>query len=487
MHKITFTLFLIFASFGLIASVYAEDMQPMHQQATADKISPLREALVSAYYTNSTLQAKLHEQYARHESINQAASRFRPNLAASGRAGRSHSESRTQASDAPLPGQSPISKDSRTSNPHSGNLEITQNIYEGGGGLAALRSAESEVTAGRFDLINTEQTTLLNAATAYMNVIFRKAAVSFNESNVKFLSEQLKAVNAALEVGDKTRTDVAQAESRLAEANTNLVAAQGEVENAIANYRTVIGQDPGLLEYPPQLPELPRKREDVVENALQDSPAIQQALFTFEKAKGDIDVASAELLPKLDVNGNANRALEQSRSKDRQTAYEAFLQLRVPIYQKGADWSKTRQNAQLAAQARYQLEQARKETREGAIKAWEAWITAVKKIAQFEKTIEFAAISRDGAILEAEVGERSYLDVLDAQRELVQAQVGLEEAKKDERVAEYQLYAIQGKLTVANLDLPVTPYKVDEQLESVRYKLFGFGDDPLKEMDKGNE
>ncbi|MEN8236373.1 MAG: TolC family protein, partial [Pseudomonadota bacterium] len=351
-------------------------------------------------------------------------------------------------------------------------------LYSGGGTIAAMDRAEHGVTADHYDFFDREQRTLLDAVTAYMDVIFRRAAIDFNEANVKSLTEQLEAVRAALEVGERTLTDVAQVESRLARGKADLADALRDLETANANYVKVIGCDPGLIEEPKLLENLPKSKEELIALAQDADPRVLSAIYSEKSAKRQIDEDSAGLLPRVELTGKADRNLQVNGPNTHNNTASAILRLTVPVIQQGNVWSRSRQRVQQAAQARHNLDQARKLAREDAIKAWETWVAALQRIEHFKAQVKFSTLSRDGAILEAEVGERSYLDVLDAQTELLQAQLGLVQARRDEIVAEYQVLQSMGNLTAQYLQLPVERYKIEEHYESVRKKVFGWGDDP---------
>lgn len=470
MKNIKLTLFTVMiSSIALLSSdICAATKKNMKKES--EPTTPINEALTSAYLKNSTLKAKVFGQFANQENIDIAVSGFRPSITATGNASRNFRRTNTTST----AGQEGSLKSYRTT-PYGANLQIQQNLFQGGGTIAAVRGAKQGVESGHYDLLNTEQTTLLNAAQAYLNIIYTKSAVQFNKENVKFLIESLKSIQAQVEVGEKTRTDTAQAESALAKGYADLSTAEGNYQDAIANYVNVVGEEPtGRFVYPSTLPNLPSSREDLVRMSLEVNPTVLQAMYAYEQAKSNVSVASAKLLPSVDLVGSAARNLERNSGGTAQTnSASAALQLTVPIYQQGAQWATVRQQTDNEGQARYQLEQARKSAQENAIKAWDAWVVAKHNTESYKKQVEFATIFRDGAVLEEKVGERAYLDVLQAQSQLLQAQTGLEQAKANERIAEYQLYATVGILTAAYLKLPVQMYKEKEHLKAVEYKPFG--------------
>lgn len=437
-----------------------------------EKISPFAQALAGAYTTNSELKARVRQSLAQHETVPQARAGFLPNINLQSTAGKQRTVTQRTTAERSL-----LSRRFNQT-PATAGVEVTQSLYSGGGTIAAMDRAEHGVTADHYGFLDREQRTLLDAVTAYMDVIFRRAAIDFNEANVKSLSEQLEAVRAALEVGERTLTDVAQIESRLARGKADLADAQRDLATANATYIKVIGSAPGLIEEPKLLTNLPQSKDELITIAQDSDPRVLSAAYSEKAAKRQIDERSAGLLPRVDLTGNANRNLQTGTPDTHFNSASATLKLTVPVIQQGTVWSQSRQAVQEAAQARHNLDQRRKEAREDAIKAWETWVAALQRIEHFKAQVKFAALSRDGAILEAEVGERSYLDVLDAQTELLQAQLGLVQARRDEIVAEYAVLQSMGKLTAKYLQLPVEHYKIDAHYERVRKKVFGWGKNP---------
>ena len=440
-------------------------------------VIPINEALASAYMTNSALKAAVYQQFATQEGIDIAFSGFRPSLSVSGNAARRVTETNA----APRAGQEiPTSKYYDT--PYGATAQVTQNLYQGGGTIAAVSSAKRAVEAGHYGLRNTEVTTLLNAASAYLNIIYTRSAIQYNKENVKFLTESLKSIKAQVEVGEKTMTDVAQAESALAQGLAGLSTAEGNYQNAVANYINIVGQKPGNFVYPPSLKNLPPTRGELIQDALQNNPLVLQAEYAFLKAKSDVRVQEAKLLPQVNFTGQLARNLDKYSTSTSQTnTGSATLQLSVPIYQQGAEWATVRQSVDSEGQARSQWTQARKTAEQNAVTAWDNWVVAKANTEYYSKQVEYATLFRDGAVLEEQVGERDYLDVLQAQSQLLQAQTGLEQAKMNERVAEYQIYSTMGILTAEYLDLPVRKFAEKEHLEVVKYKPFGFGTPPLRD------
>lgn len=461
-----------------VESLSAKSELSPYQTAVAgpsEKANPFLDALVSAYMTNSELRSKVEQQKSKDEQVSRNLSAFRPNLGITANTGVSRTENQTrERAGKDTDGQTiRTHRDRVTTHPSNAGLSLTQSLYNGGSDVAKVDSSENLAIAGQYDYLNTEQKTLIEAIAAYMNVIFTEKAIEVNKSTENFLKEQLEGMKVQVEVGEKTLTDQALAESRLAEATAGVYDAEGKFEKAVAKYETVIGTKPGLLIQPKPLQGLPASREDLINIAKDTNPRILQAIYVEKSAKNDIDAASGALLPKVDVQGDAGRHLQRSTTKDRSNSASAIVRLTIPLYQGGGEWATIRQNAFAAAQARYDLEQARKQAVEAAIDAWTTWEFAKKKIESFLVQIKAAERSRDGALLEAEVGERSYLEVLDSQKDLLRAQLGLLEAMRDEFVAQYQVLVVVGLLTARYLQLPVQVYDIAGHLEEAKSKFVG--------------
>jgi outer membrane protein len=488
-------------------------MKKAAHRTAHEKFNPMREALASAYVTNSTLKQALYEKFAIDEDVNIAISAFRPslNLMGTATADASDEKGRQKQFLRQLPdnpddpnGQNIKSKIRRRERSLDtiATLQATQNLYHGGGDLANLWAAESNVAANQYKLINTEQTTLQKAATAYMDVILQTATLEARNKNVIFLTEQLRGVRAQVSVGEKTSTDAALSESALAQAQAEVENTVRDLEDAKANYLQVIGEKPGLLEFPSSLPDLPKTLEEMTCDALKYNPTILNALYTARQQGYIIDVKTAALLPSLDLTAQASRDLKNLNSKTRSIPVgpprandrnsinniqsrtqrndaNVQLKLTIPIYGNGgADYARVRQQVDSATAARYGLEQARKDTQENAVKAWYAWTSAMANVDSYAKQVEAATLARDGALLEADVGERSYLELIELQQKLIDAEVNLQKALHDKIVAEFGIYAVMGKLSAWQLKLPVTLYDVQGHYDSVRCKWIGFEDNP---------
>ena len=432
--------------------------------AVSAQAMTLEEALVHAYQNNPTLQAQRAFVRSTDEDVSQALSGWRPEVEGTVR-GNAFWNRRNN--------------DNNELNRRSGfqaQVTITQNVYNGGQTQAATREAESNVRAERARLISTEQTVLLNAVTAYMDVFRDRAVLQLNINNEKVLARQLEATRDRFNVGEVTRTDVAQAEARLAGARADRIQAEGDLETSRGVFQQVVGAEAADLQKPDPALELPTGSEEAIKLATDRNPGVLAAKFDEAAARHNVREITGELLPSLDVIGRATNARNQDSNNRTTTDYEMRAQLTVPLYQQGAVFSRVREAKQLAAQARIEIEEARRQAVEDATSGWEALATARARIKSLKAEVRAAQIALEGVQQEALVGSRTVLDVLDAEQELLDAKVDLVRAERDEIVARFDVLNATGRLTGPALKLPGGYYDTSLHYNSVRQKFFGLGD-----------
>ncbi len=289
------------------------------------------------------------------------------------------------------------------------------------------------------------------------------------------LERQLEAARDRFEVGDITRTDVSQAESRLARATALRVAAEGDLTSSRAIYERVIGAMPGRLNQPEVSLALPPTLEEAPGLASTRNPNLLSARYTAEAASERIKVVRGELLPEFQVVGKVERSKQTGSPAQMKESASVTAELTVPIYQSGSVQSRVREAKQVSGQRRVQVEEARRQAVEDAIQAWEDLATARAQIRAFESEVRAAGIALDGIEEEATVGARTVLDVLDAEQEFLDAQANLVRVQRDAIVAQYQLLAAIGRLSAEELGLQVEYYDETEHYRQVRGKWFGLG------------
>ncbi|MGI9418861.1 MAG: TolC family outer membrane protein [Geminicoccaceae bacterium] len=429
----------------------------------------LEESLVSAYLGNPEIEAQRAAVRAADELVAQALSGWRPTL---------QIVSNANISDIKSPGG-----DGRVDST-SNSLTIDQNIYEGGATQANTRRAERLVRVERARLATVEQDVLLRAATAYTSLLNDLAVLELAVQNESRLRRQLRATRDRFDVGEVTRTDVAQADARVAGAISERVRAAGTIEASRAAFRNVIDLEPESLIPPGPLKNLPASESEAQQLAKSFNPSILAAQFNLAAAKEDIDVAESALYPRLSVNGELNYTDEPSLSVPWQRVAAIGATLSVPLYQGGGEYAQIRQSKQTVRQRQADLDSVYRAVREEVTSAWQALVTARSSIESITEQVRAAEIALDGSRQEALVGQRTTLDVLDQENDLFQAEVDLVSAQRDEIVASYRLKAAVGALQTDQIDLPVEPYDVEANYKDVRSRWFGLGGDPSDKHDE---
>jgi TolC family type I secretion outer membrane protein len=361
----------------------------------------------------------------------------------------------------------------RLRSPDSASLTLTQPLYRGGRTLAEISRAENLVQRGRAVLQGVEQTVLLDAATAYANVLRDQATLDLNVNNEQVLTRQLQAARDRFQVGEITRTDVSQAEARLERARADRIQAEGNLTSSRSTYERVIGLVPPPRLAAARLPtNLPRSEGEAIEGAA-GHPDVIAARFNEKAATDDVDLVTGEKLPTVNLNSSLSRDTEtQTRGLQRDTA-SVTVSVSVPLYQAGSVDARVREAKQTAGQRRIEVEDVRRRTQESARRNLEALTTARARVTAFESQIRAAEIALDGVEQEARVGLRTVLDVLDAEQELFVAKVNLVGAQRDEVVAAYQLSAAVGRLSAGDLGLPVEIYDAARYYNETRGRWTG--------------
>lgn len=423
----------------------------------------LEQALIAAYTNNPTLVAGRARLRATDEAVAQALSGWRPSVTASAEVGRSATTS-----------SSAFYSASEDRNLKNYRLSLNQPLYRGGRTIAGTRQAENLIGSERARLLETEQDVLLSAATAYMDVVRDQAVLRLNVGNEQVLRRRLEATRDQFEVGEITRTDVSQAEARLAGATADRIRSEGDLESARAVYRNVIGIAPGEISAPGPVTGLPDSGAEAVA-ASEMNPSVSVAVYSEKAAMDGIDLATGELLPTVSLNGEVRRNEDSfSRGSIAETG-QVTAQFSVPLYQSGAAYSRVREARQTVMQRRSEVEGARRSAAEAATRAWEALQAARARIRSFQAQIEANEIALEGVKQEATVGSRTILDILDAQQELLDSRVSLVRAERDQTVAEFELKAAIGRLTARDLGLAVQIYDEKANYDEVRDKFWGTG------------
>ena len=426
----------------------------------------LEEALARAYASNPVLLAARARLRGVDEEIAQAISGWLPTISVSSDASKRYSNTS---------GGSSSNAGSQNRTPRTSRFTVEQNLFAGLETVAQTRQAEKQIEAERARLIRTEQTVMLDAATAYMDVVRDQAVLSLNINNEKVLRRQLEATGDRFQVGEVTRTDVAQAESRLAGATADRIGSQGALTSSQASYRRQTGVAAGRLQPAAPLTGLPASEAEAVTLARANNPIVFAARFDEQAAREAVKIAKADLYPTFDIEGELSRADQTSGRSSRSDRAEITATLKVPLYQAGNVHSRVRQTKQAAVEERRNVDAAVRAAVESATQAWDALQTARARIKAFAAQVRASTIALEGVQQEAQVGSRTVLDVLNAEQELLDASVDLARVQRDEVVASFRLRAAVGTLTARNLNLRTTIYDVNAHYGATRRKFFGIG------------
>jgi len=422
----------------------------------------LEDALVAAYLTNPDLEAQRAALRATDELVAQALGGWRPTLGIDSSA--AYNDFDSSAGDGDL-------------TTLSTSLTLDQELYSGGETVAATERAERLVRLERARLHAIEQDVLLDAVAAYTNLLAAQAVLDFAGQNESRLRRQLQATSDRFEVGEVTRTDVAQADARVSGAIADRVQAEGDVDAARAEYRRVINQEPASLVVPQPLLALPANEAEAQQLAEVDNPNIVAAQFDLAAARSDVDVARSALYPRLSLRGELTYTEDPNITLDWRQDTIIGANLRVPLYQGGGEYARVRQNKQTVRQRQDDLEAVFRAVRNEVTSAWQALVTATTRIDSISAQVRANEIAVEGTRQEALVGQRTTLDVLDQEQDLFQSQVDLVQARRDQIVASFRLKAAVGELTVVGVDLPVEPYNPEAHYADVRNRWIGLGED----------
>ncbi|MBV9835425.1 MAG: TolC family outer membrane protein [Alphaproteobacteria bacterium] len=423
----------------------------------------LSQALVGAYNSNPDLLAQRARLRGVDETVAQQVANWRPQIRATGAVGRGQLNSSTRT----------IGQQDLTTRQFG--LTVTQPLFRGGKTLAGTRGAEADVLAERAVLLDREQTTLLNTVTAFSDYVRDLATVELRRNNVNVLNQQLIATQARFRVGELTRTDVAQAESRLEGTRADLIAAQAQAANSRAAYIRVIGIAPGQLQPPPLMGSVPPTEDAAINAGQEKAPGAIAAWHRVRSAEYGVDNAFGDLLPTLNLVGSWTRTYDSQLQGDRIDSKSIQLQASVPIYQNGAEYSRVRAAKQAVGQRLAELDGARRLAAETAVRAFRQYEAARARVESITAQIRAAGVALEGVRQEAQVGSRTTLDVLNAEQELLNAQVQLVSAQRDVVVGHYTLLSAIGQLTARSLQLPVEYYDEERNYKNVRDVWIGTG------------
>ncbi|WP_410001789.1 TolC family outer membrane protein [Tardiphaga sp. 709] len=426
--------------------------------ARAETVS---EALAKAYQSNPQLNGERARQRATDENVPQAMAGYRPQVAATLSYGLQ--AVRNLLIDNTIQGA--------TLKPWTIGVTVTQTLYNGNKTANSVRVAELQVQSGREALRNVGQGVLLDAVVAYTNVLANQSLVEAQRANVTSLRETLGIAQKRLNAGDVTPTDTSQAEARLARGQADLNAAEVNLAISQATYTQVIGAAPSRLSPAEPMDRLlPRNRDDALNQAFKAHPAVLAAGYDVDVATTTIKVAESSLLPTLTLQGSASKSSQSDPTLGTFGTDQASIvgQLTAPIYDGGLGAAQTRQAKELSSVSRLVLEQVRNQARTAVVGAWVSNEGAKTAVSAAEAEVRAAGVALQGVQREAQGGQRTTVDVLNSQQDLVQAKARLIGAQRDRVIASYSLLSAIGRLDVKTLGLNTPDYLPEVHYHQVR-------------------
>jgi outer membrane protein len=431
--------------------------------ALADTIEA---ALVRSYQGNPQLNAQRAQVRATDENVPQALSGYRPKVALTASAGVQYSDQQvSQGVHTGIHG---------TQTPKAVGLTVNQTVYDGQITANKTRAAESQVSGAREALRVLEETVLLNAATIYMDYLRDSATVEVQRSNTHVLEETLKQTRDRFNVGEVTRTDVAQAEAQLAAGKTQQLTAESQLVTTKANFRRIIGNEPENLQ--PGSPVdrfLPKNLPAAVDLSLIENPNVTSAMFGIDVSFLTVKINEGALLPTVTVQAAVNQSYEQQLTIFKTFNSSLTAQLSVPIYQGGTEYSLIRQSKETLAQQRLVLDQTRDQIRANTVQAWGQLEANKAQVVSAQSQVTAAEVALNGVREEAKAGQRTTLDVLNAQQALVNARIALVTAQHDRVVSSYSVLSSVGRLSPQVLGLATQVYDPSVHYQQVRDSWFG--------------
>ncbi len=426
----------------------------------------INSALASAYNNNPTLNAQRAAVRSLDEGIAIAKSGFRPTIIGNANIGLSRTSSNTTFSG--------LGGNVTNLAPGAFGVTVNQTLWDSFLTVNNVNAARSAVEAGQETLRNIEQNILFNGASAYLDVLRDRAILNFQKQSLAFLNEQVRSEQARFEVGEATRTDVAQARASQAAARAAVSQAAANVKSSEAVYRQIIGKKPSNLKPVKGVSRLvPKSVGAGIQIAEAEHPAIKATEYLVDQAISSVKAAESGLLPTVTLQGSVARNFDSSAVASVTDSQSITATLNVPIYQAGAQQAQVRQNKENLGQARIQVDESVDSVRAAVVSAFSQYDGARASLAANQEQLKAARLALAGAVEERKVGQRTTLDVLDTQTTVINAQIAVTNSSRDFKVAGYAVLSAIGRLSASRLSLGVTTYEPEEHLEKVEDKWFG--------------
>ena len=426
------------------------------ERASADTIES---ALAKAYMNNPDFNAQRAALRATDEGVQRARAGLLPSVSASSSLGRQSST---------------YNSSNEVLSPRTLGVSVTQSLYNGARVTNQIDQSEKSVLAAREQLRSVEQKVLFGASSGYMAVVRDTAVLKVRQANINVLKEQLRQTEDRFNVGEVTRTDVAQVSAQLAAAEAERSAAQASLASSVASYQQIIGSMPdALADAVPLVNMVPTSLDQALLIGQADHPDIRAARFSVDIAAAGVKIAQGELLPSLSLKGSLTHANDYKSADDEYNDASIVASLTIPLYEGGEVHARVRQLKETLGQRRLEADSALRAVIAEISSAWSHYITSQARIKAAETQIEAATVALNGTREEAKVGQRTTLDVLIADQTLLGAQVNLVTAQTDRVVASYRVLSSVGKLSANSLGLKVKGYDAKVHYDKVKGRLYG--------------
>jgi outer membrane protein len=427
-------------------------------------------ALAKAYQSNPQLNAQRAILRQADEGVPEALSGYRPNISANATMGRQYTDTKQEIPPLPPALPSGVSFEAKgLTAPRSVGLTGTETFFNGERTANSVRKAESQVSQARETLRMMEESVLLAAATVYMDVSRDSANLQVQQNNVRVLERTLQDTRNRFTAGQVTATDVAQAEAQLAAGQATLHAAESTLMTTRANYRRIIGVEPSNLAPATPVDRLaPSTLNASIALGIEQNPSVTAALYGVDVAQLQVKIAEGALWPTLTGQYSIQKEYEPQLLTPKLFTNSVTLNLSVPIYQGGAEYSAIRLDKEAVDQQRLSVDQVRDQTRADVVQAWGQLQAAKAQVEAAERENDAAARALTGVRNEAMAGQRTTQDVLNAEQTLVNARQSLIVAQHDRVVASYSLLSAVGRLSAGQLGLPTPIYDPQVHYQQVR-------------------
>lgn len=439
----------------------------------------LSDALVSTYQTNPDLIAAREKLKITDEQMFNAISGFLPKIYYQGRKTYQKDDTSTQIvtnGDTRQINYSKVSPWDYTKKINS-DINLQQNIFNGGQTVMAVRIAKYTIDAARDELTNTEQNVLKNAIKAFADVIYAKQVLEINKENVVAYEKRYEAIKDRVIEGVDKQADLAKVSAGKADAYTNLTVASGSYENSLASYREVVGIDADSLEVGEDLVEIPKSQLELLDKSLANNPSLKSVTNQFKAAEINVYSNAASLLPSVDIGGSVGKNWQKENDTSSQpytNTKTAYIQVTIPIYNQGIEYSKTREASAKAATYKFSVKSAKSNVTQAAMSTWNTYVSAVEALKSAKEAVKAAEIALSAIQQSYEEGVDKLIDLLDAQQDLYSYKVKLARVQNELLVAKYDLLVVMGGLTAKNLSLPTKLYNPASNYDKVKFELIGF-------------